>query len=748
MGSVVSRGHRDEFSPGGPPDNGGPSASDGPDDSGPFAPREPGREEFGTPRTGRGVYGPRHGSGGYATVGNGGRGDAAARDSGYGSGGGGYGSGGYSNPGDSGGGYSTPGYGGNRTGEGFFGGGSGAGGSGSGGYGSGGAGSGGSGSGGSGSGGSDGPEDPEGGRSRRKTRSRWTKGRLIGPLAAAFGLVILLGAGFYALADTSGGCNDTISLNVVAAPDIAPAVSDISTGFNSARHSVNGRCVRAVVKAADPALTTTELSGEGSAPGEVRPDVWIPDSSLWVTLVGSSSGGATAVRLTPTSLAESPVLVATTRTYANKIKQQGIQPTWDMLLKATDALAAGAVTKNAMLPANSVHLQILDPTRNAAGLSAVVMTHMLLQSDPNSAAIFTQIVRSVQASISPDTKSLFGVFKRNMHGRTPIVIAPEQAVWKYNQASPSPPLSAIYPAEGMLKMDYPVATVTQDNTKLRAAQLLESDMGSANAHADVRALGFRTPDGQPGDNFTPANGVSPRMPRALPTPASTDVDDSVQAWTKLSLGIRMLTLLDVSSSMSQQVATGTTRLQATEQAAQVGLGQLPDNTELGLWTFGDDILGLRKDIQVDVPLGPLSTSVGSGNRRQAVLAALAATRAQPQSGNALYISVLKAVRYMRSTYRPDMYNTVFVMTGGKNNDPDGVTLRQLLAALKKENDPNRPVMVVFMGLGNGVDLPALQQIATQTNGAAYDAGQPSDVPKILLLTLARRLCSSSGCPSS
>jgi Bacterial extracellular solute-binding protein/von Willebrand factor type A domain len=722
-------------------------------------------EEYGTARSNGGSYGPRHGSGGYATPAPNSDGYGTARtssdgygrpaDGGYGApgggsggygapGGSGYGnpgggSGGYGTPGNSGGGYSTPGYGGSRTGEGFFGGGSGAGDSGSGGAG---------GSGGSGGDGSDGPHDPENGRSRRRPRSRWMAGRFIGPLAGAIGLVVLLGAGFYALADSKGGCSgSSIKLNVVAAPDIAPAVSDISNNFNKADHAVEGRCVQAVVKAADPALTTTELSGQGSAPGEVRPDVWVPDSSLWVTLVGSSPGGANAVRLTPTSLAESPILVATTRAYANKLKQQGIQPTWDMLLKATDALAAGAVTKNAMLPADSVHLQILDPTRNAAGLGTVVMTHMLLQSDPNATAIFTQMVRSVQDSISPDTKSLFGVFKHNFHGRTPIVIAPEQAVWKYNQTKPSTALSAIYPAEGMLKMDYPVATVTQDDTKLRAAQLLENDMSTANARADVRSLGFRTPDGLPGDGFTAANGVSPRMPRALPTPASTDVDDSVQAWTKLSLGIRMLTLLDISGSMNTPVSPGVTRMQATAQAAQGGLALLPASSDLGLWTFSTNLVG-KQPYRVEVPLGALNSRVGSGTRREAVLNALGRIRPKPNGDTGLYDSVLAAVRSMQKSYRPDMYNSVLVLTDGYNDNKGGLTLKQLETTLKKEYNPDQPVMVIFIGLGTGVDMNSMQQIATQTDGAAYDAAQPSDIAKIFLATIARRLCSSSNCPAS
>jgi hypothetical protein len=543
----------------------------------------------------------------------------------------------------------------------------------------------------------------------------------------------------YALADSRGCAGNAIKLHVAAAPEIAPAVSEVTKSFNGAKHSVDGKCVRALVKASDPAGMTTVLSGGGSVPGEADPDVWIPDSSLWVTLVRSTAKGASSVRLTPTSLAKTPIVVATSRTFATKIRNQGIRPTWDMLLKATDALSAGAVSKNDMLPANSVHLQILDPNRNAGGIGAVVMTRMLLKGDPNADPIFTQIVRNVQNSLSPTPQALLASFHRNLHGRAPMVIVPEQAVWKFNQGRPSIPASAMYPSEGLLSLDYPFTLATDDDTKVRAAELLEQAMGSTQAQNAVHALGFRTPDGRPGDGFTTSSGLSPRIPRALPAPAAGEVTDVMQAWTKLSLRTRMLTLLDVSGSMSQPVGKGITRMQATAQVAQGGLAMLPDETDLGLWTFSTSLNG-KLDYREEVPIGPLSTRLGSGTRRQAILAALGRVQPKPNGNTGLYDSVLAAVRSLRKTYKPGYYNSVLVLTDGKNDDTNGPSLSGLLRTLRQEADPDRPVMVVFIGYGPDVDMAAMQKIAVQTNGEAYHASKPQDVQRILLETIARRIC--------
>jgi hypothetical protein len=213
----------------------------------------------------------------------------------------------------------------------------------------------------------------------------------------------------------------------------------------------------------------------------------------------------------------------------------------------------------------------------------------------------------------------------------------------------------------------------------------------------------------------------------------------MQAWTKLSLRTRMLTLLDVSGSMAQPVGQGMTRMQATAQVAQGGLAMLPDETDLGLWTFSTNLNG-PLDYREEVPIGPLSTRLGSGTRRQAILSALGRVRPKPDGNTGLYDSVLASVRSLRKTYKAGYYNSVLVLTDGKNDDDHGVGLSTLLRTLKQESDPDKPIMVVFIGYGPDVDMASMQRIAVETNGEAYHASKPQDVQRILLETIARRIC--------
>jgi hypothetical protein len=609
--------------------------------------------------------------------------------------------------------------------------------------------------GGGGPGGPGGPGDwgdPDGAARRRAARRRRSISALIGPLAGAIGLAILLGVGVYALADSGGGCGggDATELNIAAAPDIAPVVSDIVTRFNDEKHSAGDGCVKGLVKAVEPSSVATLLSGQGSGQGITKPDVWIPDSKLWPTVVQSSPKGADKVSLSPTRLAQSPLVVAMPRSLAARLKSQGViaNPSWDNLLGAAGAFAGGAVTKNQTIPPNLVRIQILDPSQNSAGMETLVLTRLLLTNDPNADTIFAAMVRSVRDNTSPNTKALFASFERDGAGRYPVLLTSEQSVWKYNQTQPSDPAVAVYPVEGTMTMEYPYALTTTDSRKVQAANVLEQAFNSENAKAAVQALGFRTPDGKAGNNFGANFGVSPRRPRALPAPRSQDVQAAMSSWTKLTLGTRMLSLVDVSGSMAEKVpGSNVTRMQGILGVIQGGLSLYPDDTEIGQWLFSTNLKG-KQDWVETIPIGPLGERIGSFTRRKQLLAANARIRPKPNGDTGLNDSVAAAYKVMGKGYEPDKYNWVIVFTDGKNDDPEGgLSDGQLIAQLKKEFDPNKPVQIVMIGFGDGVDRAAMERIAQATNGIAFVAQKPQDVARFFLEAIARRACAPN-CPTS
>lgn len=567
------------------------------------------------------------------------------------------------------------------------------------------------------------PRDGRGPR-RRPGRGR---GIAIVSLGGALVLAIALGVGAYALVGGHTGCEGTVRLSVVAAPEITPAVRQTAAGFNAAHHRPDQRCVEVDVSAHAPVDVMNALSDSGPIAGRIRPDVWIPDSSQWVDLVQSSAGGAARTRMTGTNIAQTPIIMAVPRGRAGGKKRAR----WRSLIPAGSA------------GGQDVHL--LDPTRNAGGMGAMVALRDMLGDGSAALASLTAVVRRLQHGTAPDTRALFASFRRPTRGKRPVLVTSEQSVWAYNHTRPAHPATGVYPVEGSFSLDYPYVLTTSDGPRIAAAQEFRSAVTSAKAAAAVQRLGFRAPDGTAGPAIAHAAGLDPRRPKALPSPEPGAVSDVLQAWRRLMLGSRMLTLLDVSGSMATPVpGTDMTRMAAMVRVAQEGLREFPDGDEIGVRLFSTNMSGTR-DWREVVPLGSLGARIDGITRRELILRRLAAVAPKPDGDTGLYDSVLAAYRAMTRTYQPDKVNSVMVFTDGREEDPNGISLDALLHKLRASFDPDRPVSVFAIGFGPDIDPSALRRIAEATNGAVYVTEDPAQIRQVFLEAVSRRICAPN-CP--
>ena len=94
---------------------------------------------------------------------------------------------------------------------------------------------------------------------------------------------------------------------------------------------------------------------------------------------------------------------------------------------------------------------------------------------------------------------------------------------------------------------------------------------------------------------------------------------------------------------------------------------------------------------------------------------------------------------MTSTYKPEFVNSIVLFTDGKNDDANGPTLRQTLNRLREMTDSAKPVQVIIIGIGDGIDVNELKQIASVTGGSVYVARTPSEIQKIFLQAMSRRI---------
>jgi len=203
----------------------------------------------------------------------------------------------------------------------------------------------------------------------------------------------------------------------------------------------------------------------------------------------------------------------------------------------------------------------------------------------------------------------------------------------------------------------------------------------------------------------------------------------------LGRGSRILAVVDVSSSMAEQVpGSGLTRLGVTVEAASAGLSLLPARSEAGLWEFSTD-LGPDRDYRELVPIGPVA-----GGHATALAKNLAGLRPIPNGSTGLYDTVLAAVRRVQSGYDPTKTNAVVLLTDGANQDPQGLELTELLDRLRAEEHPSRPVPVISVAYGPDSDAGSLRAISDVTGGATYVSADPRRIRSVLLDAIGQRLC--------
>jgi Ca-activated chloride channel family protein len=224
-------------------------------------------------------------------------------------------------------------------------------------------------------------------------------------------------------------------------------------------------------------------------------------------------------------------------------------------------------------------------------------------------------------------------------------------------------------------------------------------------------------------------------------PPSRTIEEAVRSYFSITRGARMLAVFDVSGSMGQQVpgAGGATRMDLARRAAAGAMPLLPRGSEVGLWEFATDLVG-RSDHRELVSVGPLDGPDGGDDRRAALALGVAGLQQIPDGGTGLYDTTLAAVRAVRHGWDPDRVNSVVLLTDGRNDDSDGIDLAALLAQLRAEDDPQRPVPVISLVYGPDADAAALRAISEATGGATYVARDPRQVGQIMLDAFGRRAC--------
>jgi hypothetical protein len=571
----------------------------------------------------------------------------------------------------------------------------------------------------------------------RPPARRRGNGWIIGMVAGAVVIVLLLVIGVRAVLVRALCEQGPVRLHVSASLDIAPSVQRIGQYFNDLNRDVGGHCAQVEVTEDPPDTIAAELSGTSRIRGQAPVDGWVPDSSLWVDVVRSSARGAASVRPTGVSVAKSPLVIAVPRNTVAKLTASEHHVGWRTLFPQSIGGPSQLLGLQVQLP---------DPAQSAAGLATLVQTRRLLGSRQSAREKLTNFVHNVVPTTSfddPQALSYFTALAQPPWDGHPITVSSEQAVVMYNRSEPRQPVTAFYPAQEY-DLDYPFTLTTSSPLKIQVARQFEEVLKSSFAQTYVRGSGFHSASGladQAGSQY----GIVGKPQTAVALAAPGEAGVTLQAWKRLNLGSRDLVLNDVSGAESQIFGPdGQTRADVVRNAAGLGLSLFPDTTEMAAWEYAYRLNGSLPYREL-VSMGPLPQQLGLITRREQLLQFTKTTQPIPGAPAALYSAVLAGFRWLTAHYKAGHVNALIVLGSGAETAPHDISFSDLLASLHKEYDPQRPVEIIMVSVGGDENEAQLQQITAITHGQAYVVDQPSDILSVFYNAIARRICGQN-CP--
>jgi Ca-activated chloride channel family protein len=95
----------------------------------------------------------------------------------------------------------------------------------------------------------------------------------------------------------------------------------------------------------------------------------------------------------------------------------------------------------------------------------------------------------------------------------------------------------------------------------------------------------------------------------------------------------------------------------------------------------------------------------------------------------LYDSSLAAYEFMKQRLDPNAINAVVVLTDGRNEDPGGIDLPNLVGQLRSEGG-GETVRMFTIAYGSDADLDVLKEIAEATQGSGYDSSKPDSIDQV------------------
>jgi Ca-activated chloride channel family protein len=519
-------------------------------------------------------------------------------------------------------------------------------------------------------------------------------------LAVVFGMIAIL-CGIVAVASQVSSpeatpAPTTATLDLAYSPEKDALMQDLVARFNRAGFKTpSGQPMKIVatkMEAAD--IVDAARAGKFTAIS--------PDSSLWLAQL--DAGRERALVGETTRYAVTPVVIALWSDVAQSLGYPQKPIGWQ------DLLARAKSDSNFKWSHPS--------TSSASGLLATLAefyagagkTRALTEDDVKNRAVLDYVAaleKTVRYYGEGEQATIEQVLAKGRNSLDAFIVS-ERLVIYFNSKS-STKLVAVYPVEGTLWQDHPLALLEQpnltDEQRLTYRRLRDFVL-SVEIQKLILQSGYRPVDlnlrlDDPASPIKTQNGVDPAQPQTtLQMPSAAIVEIVQSFWYLAKRPTNIYLVVDTSGSMEKE------KLSQAQEALNTFLDQIQgERDRVGLVPFATRVYGT-------MPLKEISA------QRDALKSKVNGLKADGRT--ALLDAVSYAYDDLQQRGERDRINAIVVMTDGIEN-ASSITLSQLTQKIKRGNPGGVPVVIFSIAYGSDADFNALNALADATGGQARRA---------------------------
>ena len=330
-----------------------------------------------------------------------------------------------------------------------------------------------------------------------------------------------------------------------------------------------------------------------------------------------------------------------------------------------------------------------------------------LTADDATAQTTLDYVRNIERTVKYYGEGELTVIERaQKEGRSFLdaFVVQEQLVVRFNRDQRGEKLVALYPTEGTLWADHPLALLELPSlsaNQRRTYQALREFLLNADSQKLVLSYGYRPADlsialDSADSPLTAANGVDPKQPQTtlqMPPAAVVEVVQNVWYYTKRLTNVFLV--VDTSGSMRGE------KLDAAKTALGAFLAQIKGSQErVGLVEFSGQVNNV-------IELEEL------GRTRDTLDSAIAALNANGDT--ALLDGVRTAYQRLQERGDKERINAIVAMTDGREN-ASSVSLNTLVREIQRGNQTGVPVVIFCIAYGSDADYDTLRAVADASGG--------------------------------